>query len=125
MDEKFWANLDVMHRAVERATSSSNVAMLVTAADAAQRFASTIDFAKVSSTLAASEHVYRRPTARRSGPVRAPQWPEAEGGLVKAALVEEVTHVAGLTKKQASPRRTAMRPSAAGIRRTVPANVHG
>ena len=60
MDEKFWANLDAMQRAVERATSSSNVAMLVTAADAAQRFASTIDFAKVSSTFAVGEHAYRQ-----------------------------------------------------------------
>ena len=60
MDEKFWANLDVMQRAVERASSSSNVAMLVTAAEAAQRFASTVDFAKISSTLAAGEHVFRQ-----------------------------------------------------------------
>ena len=58
MDEKFLPNFDAMRRAVEQATSSSNVAMLATAVDTAQRFASTIDFERVSSTLATIEHAF-------------------------------------------------------------------
>lgn len=59
MDEKFWANLDATRRAMERAIPTIDVSKFELAAGTAQQFASTIDFDKISSSLAIGDHVFR------------------------------------------------------------------
>ena len=59
MDEKFWASLDAMRRAVDQATSSTSLMRLASSVEDAQRLASTLDFEKVSSAMAAREHLLR------------------------------------------------------------------
>jgi hypothetical protein len=58
MDEKFWANLDATRRAMERATAGIDIKNLTLASEAA-RFATTIDFANLSSTLAVGNYSSR------------------------------------------------------------------
>ena len=59
MDAKFWANLDATRHAMERATAGIDLTNLALASDAAQKFATTIDFAKISSALALSDSASR------------------------------------------------------------------
>lgn len=59
MDEKFWANLDAMRRAVEQATASTSMMKLASSLDEAQRLTSTLDLASVSSMVAARERQLR------------------------------------------------------------------
>ena len=58
MDDKFWANLDATRLAMERATASIDVSKLVTSASTVHQLASTIDFDKISLSLAVRDHVF-------------------------------------------------------------------
>lgn len=59
MDDAFWANLEAMRRRIEQITSGTNLATVATAMEAAHRFASTVDFDQMSSTLAEGEYAVR------------------------------------------------------------------
>jgi hypothetical protein len=58
MDVKFWAGLDATRLAMERATASIDVSKLASAASTVQQFASTIDFDRISLSLAVQNHVF-------------------------------------------------------------------
>ena len=60
MDEKFWANLDATRRAMERATAGIDITKLAFAAEDAAKLAGTIDFEKISSTLAVGDYALRQ-----------------------------------------------------------------
>ena len=59
MDERFWANLDAMCGAVERATAGIDMGQLALAAENAARLADTIDFDRTSSALALGDSALR------------------------------------------------------------------
>lgn len=59
-DEKFWANLDATRRAMERATAGIDMSTLAFAAEDAAKLASTMDFEKISSTLALGDYALRQ-----------------------------------------------------------------
>ena len=60
MDEKFWANLDATRRAMERATAGIDMTKLAFAVEDATKLAGTIDFEKISSTLALGDIALRQ-----------------------------------------------------------------
>lgn len=59
-DETFWANLDATRRAMERATAGIDMSTLAFAAEDAAKLASTMDFEKISSTLAPGDYALRQ-----------------------------------------------------------------
>lgn len=60
MDENFWANLDATRRAMERATTGIDIIKLTLSAEAAQKLTTTIDFARLSPTLALGDYASRQ-----------------------------------------------------------------
>jgi len=60
MDDKFWANLDATRRAMERAAAGIDITKITLAGEAAQKLTNTIDFEKISSTLALGDYAWRQ-----------------------------------------------------------------